>query len=96
MMQFENDALYELARELISSRMSPLSSQLWRERNRLDRDEALCAHIKEQSAQLFIEREALSSRDRASLEACIRKYAKSPTGAEEAIAAIAEFYRGSD
>ena len=60
--------LYALVREVISGRIGVLSGQLSRERNRPDRNDALCAEIRESVAQLFVEREALSSIDRAALE----------------------------
>lgn len=91
-----NRSLYALAREVISGRMAVLSGQLSRERSRPDRDDALCAEIRESMAQLFLEREALSSIDRAPLETAIRKHARSITGAEAAIAAISDFHRGSE
>lgn len=83
-------ALYSLARDIITEQMSLLSSQLWRERNKADRDDALCLKIQAQNTQLFLERDSLCSTDRAALESCIRKYARSPTGADEALAAIDE------
>lgn len=88
--------LYELARDLISGRMALLSNQLWRERSKPDRDDALCSKIQEQSAQLFLERDSLSTLDQASLEACIRRHARSANGADLAIAAIDEFHRGME
>jgi hypothetical protein len=91
-----NRSLYALAREVISGRIGVLSGQLSRERSRPDRNDALCAEIRESVAQLFLEREALSSIDRAPLEKAIRKHARSITGAEAAIAAISDFHQGSE
>lgn len=91
-----NRSLYALAREVISRRIGVLSGQLSRERSRPDRNDALCAEIRESVAQLFLEREALSSIDPAPLEKAIRKHARSTAGAEAAIAAISDFHRGSE
>jgi hypothetical protein len=92
MTQPSNGELYELVRELITGRMALLSSQLWYERSKPTPDGALCAEIREKSTRLFVERESLSARDRASLEAAIRRHAKSAVSAEYAVAAIAEFH----
>lgn len=96
MVRESNGVLYELARDLISGHMALLSSQLWQERDKPDRNDALCGAIQAQSTRLFIERDSLSSSDRATLEACIRRYAKSPSGAEQAIAAVDELYSAKD
>ena len=84
--------LYDLARHLISSQISRLSQQRREERTRLSSGTAV-AEIEVRIEELLAEREALSITDRASLEEIVRKYARSPEGAERAIESINEFYR---
>ena len=87
-------ALYELARDLIADRMALVSSHIWRERRKVNRDDALCSKLQELNTHLFLERDSLSSLESVLLEACIRRNARSLDGANVAIAAIYEFHQG--
>lgn len=87
-------ALYELARDLIADRMALVSSHIWRERRKVNRDDALCSKLQELNTRLFLERDSLSSLESVLLEACIRRNARSLDGANVAIAAIYEFHQG--
>ena len=84
--------LYDLARHLISSQIGQLSQQRREERIRRGSGTAV-AEIELRIDELLSEREMLSITDRTSLEEIIRRYARSPEGAECAIESINEFYR---
>lgn len=75
-----------LARQLIGRRISELTGQLKRERENETR-----SVIQTQITDLFVQRDSLSSTDRAGLERAIRTHAVSPEHAERVIRIIAEF-----
>lgn len=89
-----NEELYDLARHLISEHSGRLLSELREEREGSAPDSARCSLIREQIAELWLEKGQLSMKDRIQLELTIYKYSRSQDGAASAIDAIKAYTRG--
>lgn len=76
---YELGLKYELARELITGRMSMIAAELGKERAKSPADPDRISELKAQSLALFVEREELRSDDELGIVAAIARHSRAPS-----------------
>lgn len=71
---FERSIKYEVARELINTRLASLSARIGAEEEKSEPDMHVVEELEEQMLELGVEMDWLDSTDEAAIDECIEKY----------------------